>query len=532
VLGFSTVFILMGASASYIGQFFMEYKEYIAKIGGALVVFFGIHFTGLFLKPNFEKLSIGIGLLFVSLYTFGIFSLDTFFVFAGIWAGVMALYYFKLHEFLYRQFKVEKSGKATGLSSFIVGLTFGAGWSPCIGPILGSILMIAMNIVKRKRIERILDDTWRLVKEGDIVLFRWLNDENLTVTFVSNSISKFGYVPDDLLQKTTMYADIIYKDDLKIVLESLRQHIENELESFSCTYRIKNRDSGKLRWVFSHAIFIKDDFGNVTDLYGYIYDITAIKQGEHELELRVKEEVSKNIAKDKILVQQNKLAAMGEMIGAIAHQWRQPLNNISLILHFIRDNFDNKKIDKEMISNYVDKGNRQIEYMSHTIDDFRNFYKPSKKRANFSIKEALNSTVEIMNAKLEQKDIRVQILVEDFTLNSFENEFKQAVLNIISNAKDAIFQKKEEEKDFKGIIYIVGKKIKENYEIIISNNGSHITQKIMDRMFEPYFTTKFEKQGTGIGLYMTKMIIENSMLGSIEVNNINDGVEFKIILPI
>lgn len=145
VLGFSTVFILMGASASFIGQFFIEYKKYIAEIGGALVVFFGIHFTGLFLKPNFEKIAIAVGLLFVALYTFGLISLNTFFIFVGIWAIVMALYYFKVHEFLYRQFKVEKSGKASSISSFIVGLTFGAGWSPCIGPILGSILMIAMN---------------------------------------------------------------------------------------------------------------------------------------------------------------------------------------------------------------------------------------------------------------------------------------------------------------------------------------------------------------------------------------------------
>ncbi len=145
VVGFSTVFVLMGASASYIGQFFMDYKSYISKIGGALVVFFGIHFTGLFLKPNFKELFFAIGLILVALYTFGIISLDIFFTFAGIWSIVMALYFLRLHEFLYRQFKVEKSGKATGISSFIVGLTFGAGWSPCIGPILGSILMIAMN---------------------------------------------------------------------------------------------------------------------------------------------------------------------------------------------------------------------------------------------------------------------------------------------------------------------------------------------------------------------------------------------------
>jgi len=394
------------------------------------------------------------------------------------------------------------------------------------------LLMMAMNIVERKRIERALDDTWRLAKEGDIVLLRLLNDKTLTTTFVSDSISKFGYEPDDLLQKTTMYADIIYKDDLQMVLTSLKEHIENGYEYFSCTYRIKVKNSQKLRWVFSHVIFIKDDFGNVTDLYGYIYDITAIKQSESELEERVKDEVDKNIAKDRLLVQQNKLAAMGEMIGAIAHQWRQPLNNISLILHFVRDNFDNNKLNKEMISDYLDKGKKQIEYMSHTIDDFRNFYKPSKKKEKFDIKKALCSTIEIVNAKPEQSGIHVEVVVEDFVLESFENEFKQAVLNIISNAKDAIFSKKEKNKEFRGIIYLVGKKYKNSYEITISNNGGEIKKEIIDRIFEPYFTTKFEKQGTGIGLYMTKMIIENSMSGSIKVKNIIDGAEFKIILPI
>jgi len=145
VAGFSTVFILMGASASFIGQLFVEYKEYIAKVGGAIVVFFGFHFTGLFLKPNFEKFMFAIGLLIFSFFAFNILSKDTFFTLAGIWAVVMAFYYLKLHEFLYRQLRVEKSTKASVLSSYIVGITFGAGWSPCIGPILGSILMLAMN---------------------------------------------------------------------------------------------------------------------------------------------------------------------------------------------------------------------------------------------------------------------------------------------------------------------------------------------------------------------------------------------------
>ncbi|WP_331774154.1 PAS domain-containing sensor histidine kinase [Sulfurospirillum sp. 1612] len=393
------------------------------------------------------------------------------------------------------------------------------------------LVMMAMNIVDRKRIEKTLDDTWLLMREGDIVLFRWNNDAYLTVTFASESIAKFGYVPDDLLQQSMMYTDIIYKDDLPIVMQSLQEHIANHQEGFSCIYRILKKGTQELRWVFSHAIFIKDDFGNVTALYGYIYDITAIKQSEQELELKVKDEVAKNIAKDKLLVQQNKLAAMGEMIGAIAHQWRQPLNNISLILHFIRDNYDNQKLSHDMISNYIDKGKKQIDYMSHTIDDFRNFYKPSKERATFDLKKTLLAIKEIASSDLDTKAFNIQIDIEEATLCSFENEFKQAILNIISNAKDAISQKLEKDKTFQGIIDIFGRQHHDSYEIIIANNAGAIKEDIMDRMFEPYFTTKFEKQGTGIGLYMTKMIIENSMLGTIEVHNIEEGVEFKVILP-
>ncbi len=391
------------------------------------------------------------------------------------------------------------------------------------------LLMMAMNIVEQKRIQKALDDTRLLVKEGDIVLFRWQNDENLTVTFVSESISKFGYTPDDLLQKSVMYADIVYKEDLQGVLKSLKESIDLKKESFSYTYRIIDKNSN-LRWVFSHAIFIKDDFGNVTDLYGYIYDITAIKESELELERRVKEEVEKNILKDRLLVQQNKLAAMGEMLGAIAHQWRQPLNNISLILHFIRDNFDNKTLNQEMISRYIDKARVQIEYMSHTIDDFRNFYKPSKNREEFSIKEALNSTIEIIGAQLKKIEVRCDL--EDTTLLGFENEFKQAVLNILVNAKDAIMQKRQNDKEYRGVIELNGKIVGNNYEITVYNNALPIKESIIERIFEPYFTTKFEKQGTGIGLYMTKTIIESSMLGSIEVRNKDKGVEFKIVLPI
>jgi len=143
VFGFSVIFILLGASASFIGQFLSDYQEYIAKVGGALVVFFGLHFTNIFLKPDFPKYAFGVAFVFLGLYSFGIISQETLLNVGGIWFIVMALYYFNAHMLLYRQLKAEQNPKASLISSFIVGLTFGAGWSPCIGPVLGSILMLA-----------------------------------------------------------------------------------------------------------------------------------------------------------------------------------------------------------------------------------------------------------------------------------------------------------------------------------------------------------------------------------------------------
>ena len=215
---------------------------------------------------------------------------------------------------------------------------------------------------------------------------------------------------------------------------------------------------------------------------------------------------------------------MGEMIGAIAHQWRQPLNNISLILHFIRDNAKDKVFVEEKMDDFVNRAKAQIEYMSNTIDDFRDFYRPSKEKAPFCVAEAIEATHSIMGTQLEKNDIALTIKGEPLEVNGYENEFKQAILNILSNAKDAIVAKKAQKGKFQGKIAITI--VKDT--IRIYNNGGFVDQEVLERMFEPYFTTKFEDKGTGIGLYMTKMIIENSMGGEISARNKDEGVEFTI----
>lgn len=141
--GFSLVFILMGATASAIGRFMVDYQHYISMIGGSIVIFFGLHFTNVFLKEDFLKIFAGVGLVFASLFAFDIIGKEVILPVAGAWAMVVALYLFKVHLVLYRQLKAQKSESANMFSSFIVGLTFGAGWSPCIGPVLGAVLLLA-----------------------------------------------------------------------------------------------------------------------------------------------------------------------------------------------------------------------------------------------------------------------------------------------------------------------------------------------------------------------------------------------------
>ncbi|MBF0404915.1 MAG: cytochrome c biogenesis protein CcdA [Nitrospirae bacterium] len=141
--GFSLVFIIMGATATALGQLFADYQQIIARLGGAMVIFFGLHFTNLFLREDFIKIFSGAGFLFVTAFCFEMMEKEAFLTVAGAWGFIMALYLFQVHMLLYRQLKAQRSTGASMFSAFIVGLTFGAGWSPCIGPVLGAILLLA-----------------------------------------------------------------------------------------------------------------------------------------------------------------------------------------------------------------------------------------------------------------------------------------------------------------------------------------------------------------------------------------------------
>ena len=254
---------------------------------------------------------------------------------------------------------------------------------------------------------------------------------------------------------------------------------------------------------------------------------------EKEIQQRVeieKQALSEKRKSDQLLIQQSKLAMLGEMIGNIAHQWRQPLMEVSSIFMFIDAYNEKKKLTPELLQEKLEEGDSLIEYMSKTIEDFRNYYKPEKQKEEFFIKDSICSALFILDSSLKNSNIKVESLFEDESLKikSFKNEFSQALLNIITNAKDILIQRTIENPT----IYIKVQKENETISITLEDNAGGIDENILPKIFDPYFTTKHKSQGTGIGLYMTKMIIENNMNGKIEVCNTKLGAKFNIMLPL
>ena len=387
------------------------------------------------------------------------------------------------------------------------------------------ILMMSMNIDERIKLTKELRDVELLTEYGRIVVFRWENDENLTVKFVSKSINGYGYEVNDFENKKNFF-NFVYKDDVKPLKEIIKKAIQDDKDSFNYIYRVLDKKNN-IKWVYTRAILIKDDYSNVIGFYGYLNDVTKLKMNEEELKQKVQQQLEKNLEKDRLLVQQNKLASMGEMLGNIAHQWRQPLNNINLLIYYIRDSYG--LISKEELNETIKNAKLQIDFMSQTIDDFRNFYKPSKEKKLFNIKDSIIQSSKIVKSSLERNSIELKIEAIEIEIENYENEFEQVIVNILNNAIDAKIIKDKTTK-FKAKIEIKIYKENENIFISIFNNCGNIDETIIERIFEPYFTTKFENQGTGIGLYMTKVIIEKNMKGKIEATNKDDGVEFLIKL--
>ncbi len=260
---------------------------------------------------------------------------------------------------------------------------------------------------------------------------------------------------------------------------------------------------------------------------GLVYFLKQQRQAAKMLEQRVAEEVAKNLKQERLLIQQSRLAAMGEMIGNIAHQWRQPLNALGLNLQNIRDAQEFGELTPEYLERSTEAGMQLINRMSATIDDFRNFFKPNRDKVSFSLEQAARAAIAILSASLDHHGIRIRLdSAGDILAWGFPNEFSQALLNILSNAKDAFDAKQTKQGEIQVRISSRG----DHGTLIIRDNAGGIPAEVLPKIFEPYFTTK--KKGTGIGLYMSKMIVEDNMGGRIEARNVEGGAEFAISCPL
>ncbi|MEF3191699.1 MAG: PAS domain-containing sensor histidine kinase [Campylobacterales bacterium] len=283
------------------------------------------------------------------------------------------------------------------------------------------------------------------------------------------------------------------------------------------------------------------------ELFGYVSvarDITEQKELEESLqrannelmslnmtlEERVRQELAKREEQQKILIQQSRLAAMGEMIGNIAHQWRQPLNSLGILIQDLNEAWEFGELDHDYLTKMINQAMEIIEMMSRTIDDFRDFFRPDKEAVLFSINDAVKSALSIIGPSMRNHNITIELIEKArIEREGHPNEYAQVILNLLKNASDALLSKPS---DTPKKVRITIDEVEGRGRVVVSDNGPGVTEEIKPYIFEPYFTTKAKTQGTGIGLYMSKKIIEQSMGGHITLLDTKEegGASFEVVI--
>ena len=299
---------------------------------------------------------------------------------------------------------------------------------------------------------------------------------------------------------------------------------------------------GRRLWLQTHAVPFRDEQGVITSILGITRDVTQQKLAEtaladqqkeleelnRTLEQRVEESVAELRRKDQMLINQNRMAGMGEMLNNIAHQWRQPLNNVGLIIQNLLCNYQLGLLTAEEMETHVEKAMETIQFMSRTIDDFRSFSLPEKEECRFIINDVVQSTVDLVSPTLKYYDIDVRFqATEQVAALGYPNQYSQVILNIINNARDVLVERNVTDPR----ITITASRDGNHAVIRVHDNGGGIDEAILGRIFDPFFTSKDSGKGTGIGLYMSKVIIEQNMSGTVSATNMDGGAAFMVTLP-
>lgn len=291
--------------------------------------------------------------------------------------------------------------------------------------------------------------------------------------------------------------------------------------NYTETISSKNND---IRILNTSKVPLIDKNENVIGVLGVIQDITEQINNQNQINLQ-----------EQLLIQQSKLASMGEMIANIAHQWRQPLSIISTSATGIKIQKEMGILDDDSEIKSLDCINENAQYLSNTIEDFRDFFKKSKIKNLVNLNTLLEKTLKLIITRLKNKKITIINNCTDIEFETYEREMIQVFMNIINNSIDAF-----ENKDYEKFIFFETKKFENKIVIKIKDNAGGIDENILDKIFEPYFTTKESKQGTGIGLYMCNEIVVKHFNGKISVENesfeyLNQkykGSQFTIELPL
>lgn len=351
-------------------------------------------------------------------------------------------------------------------------------------------------------------------------------DKKLNIVNSNNLAKKTFKILNSTRSKKSLLL-LVPKNDIKILLDwiSIEAYTYSDLELLL----ISSQGKKKFKIIGSEHKINKDqiilsviNIQKESELFEELNNLNSL------LEEKIKKEVEKNRQNDKKLQEQSKFTQMGEMINMIAHQWRQPLNAISLTSNNLLFKCMVDNIEKELFKQELDLINQYSQILSQTIDDFRDFFKVDKNKQEHSLTDIVKKSLDIVNLSISSKNIDIiSEFKDDKKLFLYQNELMQVIINILKNAQDKFFSLNQEEKKIKIKTY----KKQNKHIIAIEDNGAHIPKEVLPKIFDPYFSTKEDKNGTGLGLYMSKVIVEEHHNGELKVENNNTGVCFKVIIP-
>lgn len=375
------------------------------------------------------------------------------------------------------------------------------------------------------------------------------------IHFSSRWKAMLGFEDDELEDRLTEWSSRVHLDDIDKTMEDFNTHLQKKTPYYINEHRLKCKD-GSYKWILARGKAHFDSSDKAVRMSGFHTDITERKRLEEELlglskqlsdeleisiskgsllkhtNLELKEKLAHEIElrreKEQMLLQHTRHAAMGEMINMIAHQWRQPLTAIGLSADNLLISQALDSLNSEELQESLELINTQVHYLSETINDFRDFFLPNKDKEKLLVHNSIEDALSIIEKILLSKKISLKKEYHDKTpLMLYRSELTQVVLNLIKNAQDNFEEKNIQEP----YILLQTQESKSGVIIRVCDNGGGIKEEIRHRIFEPYFTTKKEQNGTGLGLYMSKMIIEEHLHGTINATNTDDGICFRIELP-